>query len=133
MSDMKPLRNGRERVQVVTLNGETRPVLGIRHPQEDRRREEAVRYWGMDAGSPRRQSLESIDEPLSLRSQTILSHEVAPEIARALDAGLPLPDRGIPSRTGKPEAEVPRQSASTTAEAIRKSKDVETRFFDDGL
>lgn len=108
MSEKKPLRDGRDRVSVITLNGETRPQLGISHPQEDNRRSEAASYWGHAPRSPRQQPLATVDEPLPVRTQTILSHELAPEIAQAVNSGVPLDpvarkpksDPVVVSRTG---------------------------------
>lgn len=82
------LRNNGHQVNVVKVNGETRPALGRSHPEEEDRRANVLRQWGMDAGSPRRERLATIDEPLPQRTQTILSHQVGPELRQRLNSGV---------------------------------------------
>lgn len=82
------LRNGAHRVEVVKLNGEPRPVLGKSHPPEENRRAAVLKQWGVQAESPRPQQPQTIDEALPRRSQTILSHRLAPELRRRIDAGV---------------------------------------------
>jgi len=98
------LRNGAHRVQVVKLNGETRPVLGKSHPQEENRRAAVLKQWGMQAESPRAQPPQTIDEALPRRSQTILSHRLAPELRRRIDAGVgQAADSRLKNQPGKRE------------------------------
>jgi hypothetical protein len=81
------LRNNRHQVKVIKLNGETRSQLGRSHPEEDNRRANAVRQWGMNPDSPRHQPLATIDEPLPRRTQTILSHQLDAELRERIDSG----------------------------------------------
>lgn len=79
------LRNGRERVSVITLPGSTRPELGTSLPPEDDRRACIPARWGWQQESPRKQAAASIDQPLPTRSQTILSHRLPPEVRAAIN------------------------------------------------
>lgn len=82
------LRDNRHMVDVVKINGETRPVLGVSHPQEQDRRANVLRQWGISAESPRREPPATIDEPLPQRSQTILSYQVEPPVRQRVNGGL---------------------------------------------
>lgn len=82
------LRNNRHQVDVVKINGETRSVLGTSHPQEENKRVEVLRHWGMQATSPRQERLATIDEPLPQRTQTILSHRLSPELRQHVNSGM---------------------------------------------
>lgn len=82
------LRNNRHQVDVVKVNGESRPVLGTSHPQEENKRVEALKAWGMQAESPRKERLATIDEPLPQRTQTILSHRLTPELRQRVNSGM---------------------------------------------
>lgn len=84
------LRNNGHQVDVVRINGETRPVLGRSHPEEEDRRANILRQWGMRPESPRHQPLATIDEALPQRTQTILSHQLPPELRARLN--------GVPAR-----------------------------------
>lgn len=79
------LRNGRERISVVLRNGHTRPELGIAHPQEDDRRVSIPSLWGITGHVSRAEPPATIDEPLPVRSQTILSYRVPEDVRRAID------------------------------------------------
>lgn len=83
------LRNNMHRVDLVQLNGSTRPVLGRSHPQDDdnQRRARTQQQWDHHAPSPRAQRLASIAEPLPQRSQTILYYQVGAEIRQRLNEG----------------------------------------------
>lgn len=82
------LRNNGHMVDVVKINGETRSVLGVSHPQEEGKRANVLRQWGMSAESPRREPLATIDQPLPQRSQTILSYRVGPEVRGRINSGV---------------------------------------------
>lgn len=82
------LRDNRHMVDVVKINGETRPVLGVSHPQEEDKRANVLRQWGMPAESPRREPLATIDQPLPQRSQTILSYQVGPQVRQRVNGGI---------------------------------------------
>lgn len=79
------LRNGRERVSVIHRVGNTRPELGMAHPQDDTRREAIAALWGWTEQVTRAEAPASIDEPLATRNQTILSYRVPPEVRRAIN------------------------------------------------
>lgn len=81
------LRNNGHQTKVVKLNGETRPQLGRSYPEEENRRANAVRQWGMNPDSPRHRPLATIDEPLPRRTQTILSNRVPKPVQEQLDSG----------------------------------------------
>ena len=98
------LRDNRHMVDVVKVNGETRPVLGVSHPQEGDKRANIVRQWGMSAESPRREPPATIDQPLPQRSQAILSYQVGPQVRQRINGGLDaLPDSRQRSGTGTKE------------------------------
>lgn len=82
------LRNNRHQVDVVKINGESRPVLGTSHPQEEDKRMAALKAWGMQTESPRKERLATIDEPLPQRMQTILSHRLPPELRQRVNSGM---------------------------------------------
>lgn len=82
------LRDGRQRVEVVRLNGRSRPELGRTHPQDEDRRAAILKHWSIAAESPRKDSPATIDEALPKRAQTILSYRVAPELRQRLDSGM---------------------------------------------
>jgi hypothetical protein len=82
------LRNNGHKVDVVKINGETRPVLGRSHPEDKDLRVNVLRQWGMQPDSPRKQPLATIDEPLPQRTQTILSHQLSPELRQRINSGV---------------------------------------------
>jgi hypothetical protein len=83
------LRNRGERVVVILREGHSRPELGIAHPNEDLRRVSLPALWGMAEHATRMEPPATIDEPLPVRTQTILSHRVPEDVRRAIDAGIP--------------------------------------------
>ncbi|HEX5126321.1 MAG TPA: hypothetical protein VFW00_06250 [Rhodocyclaceae bacterium] len=82
------LREGRERIGLIRPNGSRRPVLGTLHPQEDDRRASIPARWGWEREAPRKEALAAIEEPLPVRTQTILSHGVSPEVRQVLNGGV---------------------------------------------
>lgn len=87
------LRDNQHQVDVLKPNGASRPVLGTSHPAEENRRLNVLKQWGRTVESPRHQTLENIDIPLSQRSQTILSHQVSQAVRQSLNgAAGPLVD-----------------------------------------
>ena len=87
------LRDGRERIRVIQPEGSQRPVLGTALPDEDERRQNVPQHWGQRMTSPRQEKPPAIEEALPVRTQTILSHGVKPEVRAALngDVGDALP------------------------------------------
>lgn len=87
-SDHPPLelRDDNHEVTEVTLNGTTRPVLGVAHPNEADRRARLLRRLGYRP-SPREEHLATIDEALPQRNQTILSYEVDAALRQRLNGG----------------------------------------------
>jgi len=85
------LRQARERVSVILRNGQTRPELGVSHPQEDDRRMMIPALWDMTRHVTRIEPPATIDEPLPTRTQTILSHRAPEDVRRAIE------DRQAPS------------------------------------
>jgi hypothetical protein len=81
------LRNGAHDVTVVTPEGAARPVLGASSPEDQERRLKVLRQWGQ-APSPRAQRMAGIEQPLSQRSQTILSYEVDASLRQRLNGGI---------------------------------------------
>ncbi len=79
------LRNGRERVSVIHRVGHTLPELGTAHPQEDTRRASIPGHWGWVEQPTRIEAPATIDEPLSVRTQTILSYRVPSDVRRAIN------------------------------------------------
>ncbi|WP_035059838.1 hypothetical protein [Andreprevotia chitinilytica] len=88
------------RVTVKRINGESRPVLAVSSPEEPDRRAEALRQWGQNPYSPRHQELETINEPLPVRVQTILSHELSVHETEQLQVPEAYPRQ--PDVTGSP-------------------------------
>lgn len=105
------LRNNAQRVEVVRINGETRPVLGKSHPKEEERRTEVLRQWQQSVESPRRERLATIDEPLPLRTQTTLSHRLPPELRQRINSGMGgMTDsrlKNLPGRQGQADLALP--------------------------
>ena len=86
------LRGGAEQVQLVLENGQSRPVIGTSQPAEDQAAIEQARlrvaqHWGGRA-SPRQANAGGITEALSLRSRTVLSHQLPAAAQRLLQEGL---------------------------------------------
>ena len=100
------LRNNQHRVKVIKVNGETRPQLGRSYPEEDDRRANALRQWGVNPHSPRHQPLATIDEPLSKRSQTILSHQLPREVRDRVNSGVGRAPESRKKNLSGPEIEV---------------------------
>lgn len=83
------LRDGRQTVTLVRPNGSPRPLLGTQSPQEDDRRARVAEslqvpsHQGRPADKPA-----AIEEPLPVRSQTILSHRLPREVRELVNGGL---------------------------------------------
>lgn len=98
------LRNNGHRVEVIKVNGETKVMLGISHPAEENKRAAVLRQWGQTSGSPRRERLATVDEPLPQRAQTILSYRVPAELRQRLNSGMePLSNSRIKNISGGSE------------------------------
>lgn len=82
---MLRLRNGRERISVILRPGRTRPELGTVLPQEDDRRTSLPQRWGWQREAPHKETPAGIEEPLPVRTQTILSHSVPAEVRAAIN------------------------------------------------
>ena len=82
------MRNQAQRVDVVQVNGFTKPVLGTAHPQEDNRRQDVQKQWDGSRQTPRPQALATIDEPLPKRAQSILSYRVDTQLRQRLNTGM---------------------------------------------
>lgn len=80
-------------VTLVTPDGAKRPVLGTREPAEAdevARRVKTLEAWGHRKhspvrASPRRQWEGAIEQALPLRTRTILSHELPPDVAEIVN------------------------------------------------
>lgn len=72
------LRDNRHMVSLIKEPGRTREVLGVAYPQggEVERRAQILQYWGIDAQSPRRPALNTVNLPLEARAQTALYYQV---------------------------------------------------------
>lgn len=81
------LRNQGHRVAVIRPDG-SREQLGVSHPEEQDRRANVLKQWGIDPASPRREQPATIDEPLPQRTQTILSYRVDPALRQRLATGV---------------------------------------------
>ena len=101
------LRNHAHRVDVVKINGESRPVLGTSHPQEEAeetRRAAVLKNWNIAAVSPRKERHATIDQALPQRSQTILSHRLPPKVRQRIDTGMgTLADSRVKNLPGRQE------------------------------
>ena len=99
------LRNHAHQVEVQVPNGETRPVLGSSHPEEEKRRANVVKQWGGVSQSPRQQQLNTIDIPLPQRTQTILSYRLNPALRNVVNGGIgELADSRLHNRSTEIEA-----------------------------
>lgn len=101
------LRGGAQEVSLVVENGQSRPVIGTSQPPADadsttlagvQARVRAATHWGARA-SPRTQTAGGIVEPLTLRSRTILSHQLPQDaqalLNRGLDGPAKVPESGV--------------------------------------
>lgn len=81
------LRNHMQRVDLVQLEGSSRPVLGSAYPQHDEmeRRSHIQQQWDHHTPSPRGPRLATIDQPLDQRTQTALYYRVGPEVRQRLN------------------------------------------------
>ena len=82
------LRDNRHLVSLMRLEGRSREVLGVAYPQDADRRLRILEQWGIDARSPRAESLGTINMPLSPRDQTILSYQLDADRQSALNGGV---------------------------------------------
>lgn len=80
-------RIAQQRISVLKAPDSGRVVLGTSEPDEDDRRARAIERWSPDAVSPRRQPLATIDQPLPVRLQTLLSYRIDPYWSVRLDGG----------------------------------------------
>lgn len=92
------LRNNRHMVSVIRPPGRPREVLGVAWPDDVNPRLRILEQWGIDARSPRRSELASIDIPLPRRTRAILSYRVDPALRDRLNTGL------VPPRDSRLEA-----------------------------
>lgn len=76
-----------ERISVLKMPGQGRPVLGESEPVEDDRRARAAAQSGAGHPAPRQQPQATIDTPLPPRIQTLLSYRVDPSLSTALQGG----------------------------------------------
>lgn len=82
------LRDKRHTVTVVKLDGRQPPVLGTASPDDETRRAQILTNWGVSAPSPRQTGEATINQPLPVRSQTILSYQVNPAVRATLNGGV---------------------------------------------
>lgn len=84
-----PLRGDRHTATLVRPNGSPRPVLGTASPQEDNRRAQVAESLQVPqhAGRPGDKPA-TIDEPLPVRSQTILSYRLPQEVRQLVNGGV---------------------------------------------
>jgi hypothetical protein len=85
-----PLRNDRHTVTLVRPNGSPRPVLGTQSPQEDNRRAMIAMPVDLEthSGRPPVDKPATIDEPLPVRSQTILSYRLPRDVREIVNGGV---------------------------------------------
>ena len=80
------LRDGRQTVTLVRPNGSPRPVLGTQSPLEDDRRARVAESLQVSShqGRPAEKPA-TIEEALPVRSQTILSRGIPPEVRAVIN------------------------------------------------
>lgn len=85
-----PLRNDRHTVTLIRPNGSPRPVLGTQSPQEDNRRAVVAASVDIEShqGRPPADKPATIDEPLPVRAQTILSHSLPREVREVVNGNV---------------------------------------------
>ena len=93
-----PLRNDRHTVTLIRPNGSPRPVLGTQSPQEDNRRASIAMPVDVatHSGRPSADKPATIDEPLPVRAQTILSYSLPREVRDVVNGNVT--DAGSASR-----------------------------------
>ena len=114
------LRNQGHQVSLIRLNGETRLLLGRKYPAETDLRRQSNAQWGDPTHTGRQTALDSIDEALPQRSQTILSYQLDPTLRASVNAGvgrLKLPA----AQTESAEPRPPAQSRTEAEAAIQQT------------
>ncbi|GAB2182332.1 hypothetical protein DLREEDagrD3_25550 [Denitratisoma sp. agr-D3] len=81
------LRDDQHMVSVIRQNGQNLLQLGVAYPEESDRRSRILAQWGIDAGSPREECLDTIDMPLAQRCQAILFWQVSSTLRAQLATG----------------------------------------------
>ncbi len=81
------LRDNAHRVDIITPNGMTRPVLGARHPGADDVRAGTIEQASGPLQPVRRPRLASIELELEQRTQTILMHRLPRAVQDRLNGG----------------------------------------------
>ncbi len=84
------LRNNAHQVQLIMANGATRPVLGTSDPETEQRRINIVKQWGGHQHATRQQTLPGIEQPLALRTQSILYYQLPAAERQRVNGGLGL-------------------------------------------
>lgn len=82
------LRKNHHTVTVIKLPGRQPAVLGTAQPDDDDRRARILANWGVYAPSPRQTGEATINQPLPVRSQTLLYYQVNPTVQTTLDGGV---------------------------------------------
>lgn len=82
------LRYNRHLLSLVKLDDQPREVLGVAYPEDSDRRARIPLQWGNPTPSPRCVEPATIDQPLPLRSRTILYYQVGPEGRAEIDGGI---------------------------------------------
>lgn len=82
------LRKNHHTVTVIKLPGRQPAVLGTAQPDDDERRARILANWGVSAPSPRQSGEATINLPLPVRTQTILSYQVNPTVQATLNGGV---------------------------------------------
>lgn len=89
------LRSQRQRIDLVQLPGQTRPVIGHAEPAHDSQRVATLLQHG-SAASPRSVPLGTLTEASDLRTRTVLAHRLPPALNRALAEGMTCESRVAP-------------------------------------
>lgn len=82
------LRHDRHMVSLIKQAGRSRETLGVAYPQDADRRARILAQWGINAQSPRRAELATIDIPLPQRAQAILAYQVNPAVRHQINTGM---------------------------------------------
>ncbi|EJL94071.1 hypothetical protein PMI16_00426 [Herbaspirillum sp. CF444] len=81
------LRDDAHRVDIITPNGATRPILGTREPGTSDQRAGTIRQAGGILHSPRQSEPDSFELGLEQRTQTVLTHRLPRAVQDRLNGG----------------------------------------------
>jgi len=82
------LRYNKHLLSLIKLGDRPREVLGMAYPEDSDRRARIPTHWGQSTQSPRHIEQATIDLPLPVRAQTILSYQVNAQARAEINGGI---------------------------------------------